>query len=310
MQKLYRLSLLVSLCSAPFTAVADDPKYPWLDDMHESLSERVGNSARWLDNFFAIGDSTTQLPDARGEARVQLGWEPRSRKLNEFQSRVRVKVKLPKLKNRADLVLSDFDEDLENAPVKAAQNDVVPNQNEFNLALRWQSEKQEFGGRWSHRVGVGRGVQAFGRSSYTHVSPLGENSRIRWQVEGYLYSGDGLGSHLGAQYEYRLESGSLIRQDNNYYYRDETNDWFWQHSIQRLSAWGDNSAVIYGLYTEGVSQPNFRAEEYLTSVRWRRQALRQWLYFEVEPFVLWTRTEDFNPSYGVALRVEGFFGNL
>ena len=36
--------------------------------------------------------------------------------------------------------------------------------------------------------------------------------------------------------------------------------------------------------------------------------LRDWLYFEVEPFVLWLREEDFKTSYGVALRVEAYYG--
>jgi len=45
-----------------------------------------------------------------------------------------------------------------------------------------------------------------------------------------------------------------------------------------------------------------------TSARWRTNYLRSWLYFELEPFVLWLRKEDFKPSYGVAMRFEFYYG--
>jgi hypothetical protein len=50
-------------------------------------------------------------------------------------------------------------------------------------------------------------------------------------------------------------------------------------------------------------------EEYLVSFRWRKNTLRQWLFYELEPFVLWRRDESFSASYGLALRLEGFFGH-
>jgi hypothetical protein len=99
-----------------------------------------------------------------------------------------------------------------------------------------------------------------------------------------------------------------LRFNNRFYFRDKTDDWLWQHSWQTLHQVDDRTALVYGLYIEGLSQPNYRLEEYLVSVKWRKNALREWLYFDVEPFVLWRRDESFSASYGVALRVEGFFG--
>ena len=36
--------------------------------------------------------------------------------------------------------------------------------------------------------------------------------------------------------------------------------------------------------------------------------MRKWLFFEIEPFVVWLDKEDFEPSYGIALRFEAFYG--
>jgi hypothetical protein len=71
----------------------------------------------------------------------------------------------------------------------------------------------------------------------------------------------------------------------------------------------EKNALVYGLYIEGNSQPNYRPEEYLLSTRWRKNALREWLFFEIEPFLIWRREEQFNTSIGIALRVEGYFGH-
>ena len=71
----------------------------------------------------------------------------------------------------------------------------------------------------------------------------------------------------------------------------------------------EKNALVYGLYIEGNSQPSYRPEEYLLSMRWRKNALREWLFFEIEPFLIWRREEQFNTSVGIALRVEGYFGH-
>lgn len=305
---IYLFALVQVLMANPARpASPDNAQYPWLDELHSNVSESFNDTASWLDDFFA--DETFNVEqEATGRARIQLAWEPRSRDLVEFETRIRVNWKLPNFKNHVDVVFSDYDEELERAPVKAAQNDVLANQNRFNLALRWilKNDAQSI---WSHRVGVGRKLQPFVRSRYAEVMALSEKNTIRMEFSSYYYAKDGFGTHLGLQYEHGLTETSFLRLDNNFYYRDETNDWLWQHGMYSMQQLNDEAALIYGLYLEGNSQPNYQITEYLVSSRWRKNALREWLFFEVEPFVLWRRSEDFSASYGVALRVEGFFGH-
>ncbi len=303
------LALLLTLFLAVSACVRAEPPhdYPWLDDLQSNVTESVHNTANWLDTFFAE-DSFQLDQEAHGHARIQLAWEPRSRDLIEFESRVRINWKLPKFKNQVDVVFSDYDDELEKAPVKAAQNDVLSNQNRFNLALRW-IQKTDKKSLWSHRVGVGRKLQPFVRSRYTRIFEMNARNNIRSEVSGYFYAKDGLGGHFGLQYEHVMSENSVLRVDNNFYYRDESNDWLWQHGFYGMSQVNEKSAFIYGAYVEGNSKPTYQVTEYLVSTRWRKNALRDWLYFEVEPFILWRRDEDFAPSYGMALRVEGFFGH-
>lgn len=299
---IYAGSLLVS---ANVFGQQDDPA--WLDILHDDLSHSVNVSAIWLDSFFGKEDyQPAEL--AQGGARIQLGFEPRSRDLMEFESRVRIRVNLPKLKNRVDLVFSDYDEDLEKAPVKAAQNDVLQNQNRFNLALRWTNKKDN-DAYWSNRIGIGRKAQPFARSQYTKRGTFSDTQRYRWQASAYFYQREGFGTHLGLQLEQDINTASVIRLDNNFFFRDESDDWLWQHNLYNMTQLSDKSALISGLYIDGLNKPTYRINEYLLSMRWRRNAIREWLFFELEPFVLWRRDEGFDASYGIAMRVEGYFGH-
>jgi hypothetical protein len=281
-----------------------EQEYPWLDTMHQSIASSVNSSALWFDGFFAL-DEFDNRKEAYGEARIRLGWEPRSRDVNEYNIRFKVRVKLPNLKNRADLVFSDYDDDRPNNDIQASGNNDFVEKNRFSLALRWRSSPNS---GLSHRIGIGRRLQAFAKSRYRNSHILSDRTTLRWETSAYLYSIDGLGADFSWQLDYNATEQSIYRWNNRFYFRDRTNDWLWQHSVQKLTQFNEKNALIAGIYIEGLSQPNYRLEEYLVSLRWRKNTLRKWLFYEIEPFVLWRRDEQFSASYGIALRLEGYFG--
>ncbi|MGK0267426.1 MAG: hypothetical protein ACI8Y3_000024 [Paraglaciecola sp.] len=283
-----------------------EQEYLWLDKMHESIVTSVNSSAFWFDEFFAL-ENFESYEEASGEARIRLGWEPRSRNLNEFETRFKVRVKLPNLKDRVDLVLSDSDNYLPDNEIQASGNNDFVEQNRFSLALRWRRTPES---GLSHRVGVGRRMQAFAKSRYRKSHILTDRTILRWETSAHLYSSDGLGADFSWQLGYNATDHSTFRWNNHFYFRDQTNDWHWQHSFQNLTQFDEKNALIAGVYIEGLSRPNYRLDEYLASLRWRKHTLREWLFFEVEPFILWRRDERFSASYGIAMRVEGVFGQL
>ena len=301
-------TLLLFLVSIAFitnlNAEEIEQEYPWLDTMHQSIASSVNSSALWFDDFFAL-DEFENRQKAYGEARIRLGWEPRSRDLIEFDTRFKIRVKLPKLKNRVDLVLSDYDDDRPDNDIQASGNNDFVEQNRFSLALRWRRSPDS---GLSHRIGVGRRLQAFAKSRYRNSHILSDKTILRWETSAYIYSSDGLGADFSWQLGYNATDHSIFRWNNHFYFRDQSNDWLWQHSLQKLTQFDEKNALIAGFYIEGLSQPNYRLEEYLVSLRWRKNTLRKWLFYEVEPFILWRRDEMFSASYGIALRIEGYFG--
>ncbi|MDP5133996.1 MAG: hypothetical protein NWQ54_24180 [Paraglaciecola sp.] len=284
--------------------LGDEQEKPWLDALHENISESVNESALWFDEFFMI-DQNSLSEKALGEARIQLGWNPRSRELNQFENRFKIRYKLPNLKNRVDLVLSDYDDEQPDNLLQNTRVDSRNEQNRFNLALQWKA-KPDSG--LSHRIGIGRRLQPYVKSRYRIVAGIGTQADIRLESSVYYYSSDGFGAEFSGRYSYVINPASMFRFNNHFYFRDETNDWLWQHSWQHLVQLDEKNALICGLYIEGLSQPSYHLNEYLASSRWRVNALRDWLFFEVEPYITWRKDEAFSASYGIGLRVEGYFG--
>jgi hypothetical protein len=299
------LLLFISIvCITNLNAQDMQQEYPWLDTMHDSIESSVNTSALWFDEFFAI-EEFKKPEEAYGEVLIRLGWEPRTRDVNKFDIRFKVRVKLPNLKNRADLILSDYHDDRPDNGIQASGNHNLVEQNRFSLALRWRSSPES---GLSHRLGVGRKLQPFVKSHYRNTHILTDKTTLRWETAAHLYSSEGLGADFSWQLGYNATDDSIFRWNNHFYFRDRTNDWLWKHSLQKLTQFNEKNALIAGIYLEGLSRPNYHLSEYLVSLRWRKNTLRKWLFYEIEPFILWRRDEKFSASYGIAIRLEGFFG--
>ncbi|WP_100642734.1 hypothetical protein [Alteromonas facilis] len=280
--------------------------HAWFDQWLLNFESAMDDTAQDLDAFFALsGDRSHE--DARASGRIRLGWEPRSRDFAEFDVRFRVRVKLPALQNRVDLLLTDDEDDLDENSVKAARNDQLGRRDQTTLSLRFRRTPDA---KLSHRIGFGRRDQIFVKSRYRDGYVLDAENTLFYDAELYYYNRDRLGGELGLTYQHIVDEESLWRLNNRYYYRDISNDWRWRHEAQWLTQVTNDSAFIYTLFVEGLSRPNMHTEQVFLSARWRTNPTRKWLYYEVEPFVLWLKEEDFKPSYGIALRLEVFYGKI
>ncbi|WP_226992256.1 hypothetical protein [Aliiglaciecola lipolytica] len=303
MRKLVVIVYFFLLSCFAVTAHGQEEQEVWIDSMHKTVSESVLDTAQWFDNFFA-NKNVQEDQKALGEVRLRLGWIPRSRELEEIEARLKVRVKLPNLKNRVDLILTDSDDDQEDK-IRSSRRSQFNRDDSFNVALRYKARPDS---GLSHRIGFGRRFQYYARSRYRDGFTLTDSLEMRYDASIYYYNRDKFGATLSFTFDYDFSQELLLRYHNRFDYRDRSKDWIWQHSWQGLHQFDDTSAVIYGFYIEGISQPNYRLEEYLVSAKLRKQTKRNWLFYEIEPFVLWRRDEHFSASYGIALRLEGYFG--
>ncbi|WP_394223092.1 hypothetical protein [Alteromonas gracilis] len=279
----------------------------WFDVWQRSFTDTMDFTVKRLDGLFESETNvySTDSKQAKAEGRIQLAWEPRRGMLTDTDVRFRVRVRLPALKERVDLLLSDNEDESQDSTIRAARDTGNNDRDRTTIALRFRPEQDS---HYSLRVGAGRRDQLYAMARYRDAHAFSKHWAMLYDAELYYYTRDRLGAEVGIAVQYEISTNHIARQNNRFYFRDDTNDWLWRHEVHHLYSVDEHNAIIPHFMVEGLSQPNYRVEEVYTGVRWRSNTLRDWLFFEVEPFVLWLRNEDFKASCGVALRVEAYYG--
>ena len=297
------------LNSQPVTAIqspqdsVDDRA--WFDVWQRSFTDSIDFTVRQFDGMFSQENGPNKNKQAKAEGRIQLSWEPRSRDLAETDLRFRIRVSLPHLEDRVDLLLSDNEDETQSDTLKAARNDSLGRRDNTTIALRFRPDQNS---HYSYRIGAGRRDQLYVKSRYRDAMAFNAHWAMLYDAELYYYTRDRLGAELGAAIQHVAENNNVTRLNNRFYFRDDSNDWLWRHELQHLYPIDTHNALMYRLMVEGLDRPQYKVEEFYTGLRWRSNPLREWLYFDVEPFVLWRRDEGFKPSYGMAFRIEAYYG--
>ncbi len=305
-------SLLIFVSSA-FSAEQRSSKPPpskpvitqeqiWVDRWQQNITNTFNLQAQTIDQWFVDAPSQTSTAGASGK--IRLGWEPRTGDLSGIDTRFKIKFSLPSLTNKVDVLLSD-DEDsaLENT-VKASR-EVENRQQSTTLALRFYSPRFD---NISYRLGVGRRDQVFARATYRNIRNLNSKTNLLYDAQAYYYNRDHLGAEVGASLLYEHDGQKLDKLNHRWYFSDKRNEFKWHIEAQRYYRLDLQSTLVYTLYIQGLTEPNNHTEQVYLSAKLRSNPMRKWLFFELEPFVLWLDKEDFRASYGIALRFEAFYG--
>lgn len=276
----------------------------WFDIWQRSFTDTMDFTVKQLDGLFD-GSDIDGNGQARAEGRIQLAWEPRTGALLDTDLRFRIRVRLPALEERVDLLLSDNEDETRDSLMRAARSTTNNERDRTTIALRFRPQLDS---HYSFRIGAGRRDQLYAKARYRDAQAFNKSWAVLYDAELYYYTRDRLGAEAGLAIQYEFNKRHLVRQNNRFYFRDESNDWLWRHEVHHLYSVNAHNAIIPHFMVEGLSRPNYRVEEVYSGMRWRTNTLRDWLFFEVEPFIVWLREEDFKTSYGIALRVEAYYG--
>jgi hypothetical protein len=278
----------------------------WLDDFHDSFAEVLDNSAFWLNSRFAEDD--VQHVGSKAWARVSMGWEPKTGDLADFPLKFKIKVKLPNLKHNVNLVFSDNEEeDFNRLPLETSRptNDSLSSR-DFSAAIQLLHKVSEHS-YFRSRIGLGS-RQIYGRTSYRWKKELLKDVTFTVEPSLEYYLNDGAGYRFLTELSYFPSQASEIRASYSIWDREELAEPRWKNALYHLIKLDENSTLITGVLITGVTSPSYRDEKVTLSTRYRRHAFRKWLFFEVEPFVDYERDDNYKSSWGVALRVGGYFG--
>ncbi|MGB1262339.1 MAG: hypothetical protein ACPG52_05455 [Cognaticolwellia sp.] len=287
-------------------AAAEQKDDHWMQGLHDSVSNSVYQSAQWFDSFFIANGSEQQNP--KTTAKIRLAWLPKSRDWSEVKARFRLRVKLPHFQNRASVVLSDDnDEELNNLPLESTNANSTTQDEKFSLALNYTQDKRK-NRLMNYRLGISGG-DIFARARHTRRFNINTEQSFLFEPSLYYYLGDGLAAKLLLEYDYKLSNKSLLRMNYSIRGSAEFSGIRWKHGLYKLHQINDTTASVISLQVEGERNGarGFVIDNYTVGYRYRFNALRAWLFFEVEPFLEFPEQENYTTTPGIALRVEGFF---
>lgn len=278
----------------------------WMQELHETVSNSVYQSAQWFDSFFITDESEQRNPTTT--AKIRFAWLPKSRDWNEVEARFRIRVKLPHLQDKVSIVLSDeTDDELNNLPLESANTRPTTEEEKFSLALNYTEDKRQ-DRLMNYRLGISGG-DIFARAKHKRRFNISDQQSFLFEPSLYYYLGDGLGAKLLLEYDYQLSQQSQIRFNYSIRGSASYSGIRWKHGFYKLKQINETTASVISLQVEGErnGERGFVVDNYTLGYRYRFNALREWLYFEIEPFLEFPEQENYSTTPGIALRIEGYF---
>lgn len=283
-------------------------RLPLSDQGHHLGSRGICLPAQWVDSFFATDEddfhAARTLLRVVSFARVESGEHMSTGTL--FNARI----SLPHTGERLSLILrSDDKEDDRLGEREDIEQDA--DTGILRAALRWVAIQTRFlTGDLDSGI---RDGDPYVRSRFRLQNRFGEHNWARLSQEFY-WRGNDERRGLATEFELgrALTPDSAIQlntlAESNTLLRREGINWRWSQSASWFVRLAKRSAIQTRIRVRGRTEPNYRTDSWQASTRLRHSFWRPWLYYEVEPFLLALRENDFEQTPGLMVRLEVQFG--
>lgn len=282
-----------------------------IDNIQDSMSTSVNEVAQWFDSFFE--DERYIIEEASSRVRLRPSLLLEEGEAADPKFSIGASINLPRFNKKLKLIISDVDDD-ENDPFNSGRfADSEPD--ETNVGLQYTLRDKD---RLNTSLSVGIKTVSLGGASFF----LGPRMRKTWQLEAWLlrltervrwYTDIGWESHSSMELDRVVNTNWLFRQAFDLRARDDDyNEKGLRHNmatsfIQKLRS---RAAVEYQWSTNFVTRPNHRVDKTGLRLRYRKQFWKKWLFYEINPQVLFRNKDDFRPTPGIVFRLEASFGDI
>jgi hypothetical protein len=263
----------------------EDRPQSWLDRTHSYFNRQLCEPAAWFDGFFGDPRAFEETPVGTFfRLRNSLEWDQRDGW--SAGVRVRANIQLPRASERLRLLITS-DDDLSGDFDQ--RTGVDEDEDQTRLGLRFiasSSARAQFDVDGTVRVTSGS-LNPRLRGRYRYVQGLSQSTLARATQAIFWERAEGFGTTSRLDWEWLPNRDSLLRVTGEGTYSEESDGVDWQASIVGFRQLTAKTAVRAELGSFGYTSPSFEAEEYFVALRYRRQFLRPWLFYELQPEYAW-----------------------
>ncbi|THB79663.1 MAG: hypothetical protein D6B25_00785 [Desulfobulbaceae bacterium] len=275
-----------------------------LDQGQKMVSERLMGAAQWIDSFFEDGRSISEENTTRATLKLELEYTKHDD--FEFKPRVNIRLKLPHLEDRANLLIQgsdDNDFDVDGDPTTPSNQDT--DRGQLEAALQYfiydsvaQNFSTQFGGSYNY---------LYAGLRYRYLTTWDKWSfrltdRIRW------YTDDGFENKLAIDLERKLTDKILFRAVTNVTWAEDEDGVPHSELFRVYHVLNEEQAILYeaGLFLD--TEPEYEVTDVSFKVRFRQRFYRDWLVMEITPQVNFPEDHEYEANPGILLRFEASFG--
>lgn len=310
----YRSFLLASLLCVAAVSYAEDEQnrgspdqeeQAWMDRSHDRVIRSADELANWADNFF--GNPRSDLEShatSRLRLRPQYEWDEEDG--SDWKLRATGRLTLPQVNQRLSLVFFSDDGDSQ----EEFYNPALASDGNSTLGLQYQVQ-QEKHSRMDLIAAVKSGLKGKVATRYRYRRPFWERNRFLFSEELFWIGGDGFGTLTRMDIDRKLSDTQLLRWANKAEYSEESNGVEWNSRLAWIKRLNDKSAVRVFSFIRGETDPDLLKSRGF-GFAYRREFIRDWLYWEVEPRYAWRKQKTYRERDEVAsvkLRIEVLFSS-
>jgi hypothetical protein len=286
-----------------------------LDATHDSLERTILEQTIRIDDFLGKTRSTELRPTAyeihwRNSVRLERGGTLK------LGTSARASAVLSKISERLRLTISGDNEpdqispSLPEDPGNPGLDRTSRTTRLVNTELRYDLFR-----RPSMDLFLGAGVrvvlplEAFVRSRFQYTSDIGHGISIRVAETFFMKNRDWLGETTEISLERLLGAGTLLRWSASGTASQEIKGLEWGSELALMHALSTRSGITVAGGVYGNTNSSAVAGTYRVLGRYRRNFLRPWLFYELEPEVTWPRGAEghYQPVFAFTFRIETAF---
>jgi hypothetical protein len=265
----------------------DDQDRPqsWLDRTHSYFNRQLCEPAAWFDGFFGDPRAFEETPVGTFiRLRNSLDWDERDGW--SAGVRVRANIQLPRASERLRLLITSDDDlsgDFED------RSGIGEGEDQTRLGLRFianASARSQLDVDGTVRVTSGK-LNPRLRGRYRYVQGLSATTLARATQAIFWERDQGFGTTSRLDWEWLPNRDSLLRLTGEGTYSEGSEGIDWRGSVIGFRQLTPKTALRAELGAFGYTDPRFEAEEYFVALRYRRQFLRPWLFYELQPEYAW-----------------------
>jgi hypothetical protein len=282
-----------------------------IDAPRDYLSEQLIGFASSIDRFF--GDDRNYQESNQSVFQMDLARMTGYGGDRKFVLSGRARLHLPSTEKHLHLLLeTDPEKNVTAAPTQGQP--LIGNQivtpGSYAAAVRYEKQKEEeTPWHFSADAGIkfqGIHLNPFARTRGSYSIPL-DQWRLKAYESVYWFNTIGAGETTQLDLEHILSESSLFRASSNATWLNDKQNFDLSQSFSIYHTVSERTAMLYQASAIGVSNPQYQVTDYVVLMLYRYRLHRKWIFFELSPQLHFPKTNNFQSSFALSMRLEMLF---